>query len=93
MEMMYSDEIELTAYNEVEGRIPRLERIIGYVQALADYDGNQTILDKVSKLHDHKGCMTVYWKKTPTDGEKELFLKAWSSRIGDGADNVEHEIE
>ena len=93
MEMMYSDSIKLTAYAEEAQRLPRLERVIGYVQALADYYGNKQILDKVSKLYDHKGTMTVSWKEQPTDGEKEMFLKAWVSRIGDGADNVEHQIQ
>jgi len=46
-----------------------------------------------SKLHDHKGTLMVSWKEQPTDGEKEMFVKAWKSRIGDGAPNVEHEIE
>lgn len=93
MEMMYSDSIKLTAYAEEDQRLPRLERVIGYVQALADYYGNKNVLDKVAKLHDHKGTMTVFWKEKPTDGEKEMFLKAWASRIGDGAENVEHQIE
>ena len=90
--MMYSDNIELTSYEGPGSRISRLERVIGYVQALADYYGNKEILNKVSKLHDHKGNMTVTWNTQPTDGEKEMFVKAWESRIGDGADNVEHEI-
>ncbi len=94
MGTMYSNSIELTAYRGEEDpqRLPRLERVIGYVQALADYYGNEQILDKVSKLNDSKGTLTVFWKEKPTDGEKEMFLKAWMSRIGDGADNVEHQI-
>jgi hypothetical protein len=93
MEMIYSNNIELTAYAEESQRLPRLERIIGYVQALADDYGNTHILDKISKLHDHKGTMTVFWKEQPTDREKKMFSKAWMSRIGDGADNVEHQIQ
>ncbi|NIA10700.1 MAG: hypothetical protein GWP10_13475 [Nitrospiraceae bacterium] len=88
------DSIKLTAYNAEEAdRLPRLARVIGYVQALADYYGNKQVLGKVSELHDHKGTMTVFWKEQPTDGEKEMFLKAWYSDIGDGADNVEHQIK
>jgi hypothetical protein len=92
MEMMYLDSIELTAYAEETQRVHRLQRVIGYVQALADYYGDKKILDKVLKLHDHKGTMTVFWKEQPTDEEKGMFVKAWISRIGDGADNVEHQI-
>ncbi len=92
MEKIYSNDIELTAYAEESQRLPRLERIIGYVQALADYCGNTQILDKISKLHDHKGTMTVFWKDQPTDEEEKMFSKACMSSIGDGADNVEHQI-
>ena len=67
MGMMYSDSIELTAYAEEAQRLPRLQHIIGYVQALADYYGSKQILSKVLKLHDHKGTMTVFWKEKPTD--------------------------
>jgi hypothetical protein len=93
MDMMYLDTIERTAYEDEPRRLPRLSRVIGYVQALGDYYGNERVLDKVSKLLDYKGTMTVSWKERPTDGEKEMFVKAWESRIGDGAPNVEHEIE
>ena len=93
MDMMYLDTIECTAYEDELRRVPRLSRVIGYVQALGDYYGNERVLDKVSKLHDHKGTLMVSWKEQPTDGEKEMFVKAWKSRIGDGAPNVEHEIE
>ena len=91
--LTYQDEIELSAYNsETEKyRIVRLERVIGYLCALAEYYGNEKILAKIAKLHDHKGTLTVTWKDTPSDGEKEFILRAWQSPIGDGADNIEHE--
>ncbi len=91
-DMMYLDNIKITNYEDSDSRDNRLTRVIGYVQALADYYGNKKILDKVVKLHDHKGTMTVTWSSQPTDGEKEMFVKAWESCIGDGANNVEHEI-
>jgi len=92
MDMMYSDEIKITAYDNDPKRISRLERVIGYAEALAEHYGNNNLLNKISKLHDYKGTMTVSWKKQPTEGEKEILVKAWESRIGDGANNVEHEI-
>ena len=93
MDMIYLDTIKLTASAEESRRVQRLARVIGYVQALADNSGNELILEKVSKLHDHEGTMTIFWKEQPTDEEKEMFVKAWKSRIGDGTPNVEHELE
>ena len=91
--LMYEDDIEVSAYNsETESsRIVRLERVIGYLSALAEHYGNERFMAKIASLHDHKGTLTVTWKSAPTAGEKEFILKAWKSRIGDGADNVEHE--
>jgi len=68
--MIYSDHIELTADVEESHKFQRLQRVIGYVQSLADYYGNKQILDKISKLHDHKGTMTVFWKEQPTDRDE-----------------------
>lgn len=91
---MYMDqnEIAISAYNsETEGsRLVRIERVIGYICALSDHYGNEKLLSKIVSLHDHKGTLTVTWCIDPTDGEKEILSKAWCSRIGDGADNVEH---
>jgi len=75
---------------EEEWRIFRLERVIGYVVALAEHYGNRELLDKIFELEDSKGMLTVYWKVEPTQGEKELFAEAWKSQIGDGCDTVEH---
>ena len=89
---MYQNEIAVGAYNaETEGsRLVRIERVIGYICALSDHYGNEKLLSKIVSLHDHKGTLTVTWRSDPTDGEKEILSKAWCSRIGDGADNVEH---
>ncbi len=89
---MYSDHIEITVYGMETFRKPRLSQIIGYVQALADIYGDHEVLNKISNLHDHKGTMSVTWKTSPTEREKAMFLKAWKSSIGDGADNVLHEF-
>jgi len=78
-------DIKLTAYNgDTEpGRIARLEAVKGYVWALAEQSGNADLLDKIERMHDHKGDLTVYWKRMPTPVEKEILKKAWSSRVGD----------
>jgi hypothetical protein len=91
-EMMYNDEIELSAYDGAESRMTRMQRVIGYASALADHYGNRDLLSKIKGLEDHKGTLTVTWGRAPTDGEKEILVRAWNSRIGDGADNVEHAL-
>lgn len=85
--------IDIDAESRDAWRLNRLNQVIGFVAALADHYGNKRLLGKVSHLYDHKGDLTVTWKKQPTDGEKEFFLKAWESRIGDGAGNVVHEVK
>ena len=86
------NEIEVTAYEVAPWRLLRIERVIGYVCALGEHCGNQALLSKIAKLHDHKGVLNVKWHQRPTAGEKEIVAKAWGSLIGDGAaENVEHE--
>lgn len=91
---MYQDNVKLTAYrsDEESWRLVRLERIIGYICALSEHYGNNDLLNKIEELRDHKGTLTVKWKTEPTDGEKEILLKSWMSIVGDGSNNVEHEI-
>ena len=91
--LMYQNEISVSAYSsETEPyRLARIERVIGYVCALSEHYGNDGLLSKIAKLHDHKGTLTVTWRSAPSAGEREIISKAWCSGIGDGADNVEHE--
>jgi len=91
---MYEDKIILTAYREdtEPHRLIRLERVVGYVSALADYYGNEDVCSRIESLNDHKGVLTVTWHVQPTEVEKEVLSKAWKSRIGDGVDNVEHTL-
>jgi hypothetical protein len=72
-------------------RIDRLHSVWGYAVALADHYGNGDLRKKVAALHDHKGSLTVKWKKKATEGEREFFRRAWESDIGDGSSAVEHE--
>lgn len=75
------------------GRIERLNRVYGYAIGLADLDGNAACITKLAQLHDHKGNLIVIWHDAPTDAEKDYFLKAWLSQVGDGTVNVMHEIK
>lgn len=85
-------EIKMVSSNKLEPwRIARLQRVWGYISALADHYGNTSLQKKISEFLDHEGFLTVSWKKEPTEGELDFIAKAWSSTIaGENADNVEH---
>jgi len=90
------NEIKITAYREDEGeqwRINRLERVVGYVAALANCYNYKSLLGKIYHLHDHKGSLSVIWNNAPRSKELLFFKQAWLSEIGDGCDNVEHSIK
>lgn len=91
---MFLDHPTITATNSSTepDRIERLTRVYGYVMALADAGGNSAFVEKFTQLHDHKGSLIVFWNLAPTDAERDYFVKAWASKIGDGSTNVEHEI-
>ena len=94
MQEMYYNSIELTAYRESTEpwRMTRLERVIGYVCALADRKGDDDVLGLVSGLHDHKGVLTVRWQEQPSRKRRGYFVAAWASIIGDGNEIVEHDF-
>ena len=91
---MFLDHPTITATNSSTepDRIERLTRVYGYAMALADHAENGHFVDKLAQLHDHKGTLIVFWLDTPTESERDYFLRAWQSKIGDGSSNVEHEI-
>ncbi|HEY0845926.1 MAG TPA: hypothetical protein VGE12_11200 [Noviherbaspirillum sp.] len=91
---MYLDhpKISATNSNTEPDRIERLNRVYGYALAMADAAGDTAFLGKLSQLHDHKGTLIVVWFEEPTDSEKEHFVSAWKSRIGDETTKVEHEV-
>ncbi|NRR28765.1 hypothetical protein HSX11_01070 [Oxalobacteraceae bacterium] len=91
---MFLDHPTITATNSFTepDRIERLTRVYGYVMALADAAGDSHLVEKFTQLHDHKGTLIVFWHDAPTETEKSYFVQAWSSKIGDGSSNVEHEI-
>lgn len=87
---LYHDNIKITAYEDVESRYKRLERVVGYICALSEHYGNSILLSKIKKLHDYKGTLEVYWNIYPAKGEIDFLVKAWNSLIGDGCDDVQH---
>lgn len=92
---MYLDHPKISATNgsTEPDRIERLNRVYGYALGLADQAGASGFLDKLSHLHDHKGTLIVVWFSDPTEIEKDCFLKAWRSKIGDESASVEHEVK
>jgi hypothetical protein len=91
---MFLDHPTITATNSQTepDRIERLSRVYGYAVALADAHGlGEHFIEKFTQLHDHKGTLIVFWNDQPSDAEREFFVRAWASKIGDGSTNVEHE--
>ncbi len=91
---MFLDHPTITATNSLTepDRLERLSRVYGYVMALADGGACERFIEKVTQIHDHKGTLIVFWNDAPSDAEKEYFVHAWASKIGDGSRNVEHEL-
>ncbi len=91
---MFLDHPTITATNSQTepDRIERLNRVYGYAMALADQDGNQRFVEKLTQLHDHKGTLIVFWHEAPDEAEKDYLVQAWASKVGDGSTNVEHEV-
>ena len=91
---MFLDHPTITATNSFTepDRIERLGRVYGYVAALADMAGKSSFIEKFTQIHDHKGTLIVFWHEAPSEVEKQYFVQAWASKIGDGSTNVEHEI-
>ena len=91
---MFLDHPTITATNSFTepDRIERLTRVYGYVAALADLAGVTGFIEKFTRIHDHKGTLIVFWNDSPNETEKQFFVDAWASKIGDGSTNVEHEV-
>lgn len=91
---MFLDHPTMTATNSQTepDRLERLSRVYGYVMALADLHASARFIEKVNQIHDHKGTLIVFWGEPPSETEKDYFVQAWASKIGDGSDHVEHEL-
>ena len=92
---MYLDhpKISATNSNTEPDRLERLNRVYGYAVGLADMVGDSTFLGKLSHLHDHKGNLIVVWFEEPTAEQRNYWVRAWSSKIGDESSQVEHRVE
>lgn len=92
---MYLDhpKISATNSNTEPDRLERLNRVYGYAVGLADAAGDEGFLGKLSQLHDHKGNLIVVWFEAPSPEQKDYWVKAWLSKIGDETSKVEHRVE
>jgi hypothetical protein len=91
---MYLDhpKISATNSNTEPDRIERLNRVYGFAAGLAHLAGDEGFLPKLVQLHDHKGKLIVVWFEPPSDAQKNFFVTAWKSKVGDESDEVEHEV-
>jgi hypothetical protein len=85
--------IEANREDEEPWRLNRIQRVIGYAQALADINNQAEFHSKIYSILDYKGFLTVVWKSEPTDQEKEWIKKAWDSSVADYENNVEHFVK
>lgn len=92
---MYLDhpKISATNSNTEPDRIERVNRVYGYALALADQAGDAGFLGNLAQLHDHKGTLIVVWFSAPTEQQKQYFVDAWMSKVGDETPHVEHEVK
>lgn len=91
---MFLDHPSISATNAPteSDRIERLDRTYGYAMALADVDGNPDFVGKLTRIHDHKGTLIVFWHAPPTEAERDYWARAWASKVGDGTTAVVHEF-
>lgn len=65
-----------SAYRE-QGRICRLRD--AYMEVFAKCKMTSAL---ISKMHDHKGCLSVKWKLAPTGYSKSVVVNAWA-KVGE----------
>lgn len=99
IEMFPRENIKVTAdgdKSELQWRYARLNRVIGNaVSRLPNWKIACDFMEKIARVHDHEGELTVTWKSQPMDYEKQAFVNAWcDSVVGDGGDvdSVVHEV-
>lgn len=92
---MYSLNIIIEANREDEEpwRLNRIQRVVGYAQALADINNQEQFHTKIYSFLDYKGLLSVVWKSEPTDQEKEWIQKAWDSSVAGYEYSVEHMVK
>lgn len=62
-------------------RLDRLHMVLGYVEAMGQMLGID-LLPAVLALHDHKGELSVTWRREPDRAERRAFDAAWEMYDG-----------
>lgn len=86
VEITHNDEIGPTS---ADPRALRLSRVLGYVKAISELEGEVDFLSKIKRLHDHKGILKVIWSNRVEIPTKYalFFQAAWE---GECEETVEH---
>lgn len=82
--------VHISSYNQDEHLIERLQDLLKYVDAVANYMGVINIFLKIEAVDDHKGRLTVVWSDYPTNQEKSFFDRGWADYIGEEGQEVIH---
>lgn len=82
--------ILITAYQHDEGRIARLNRSLGYAEAVLEHQGEPSLFPYLRSIHDHKGELEVGWLIEPRDLQRKALERAWEKLGNETVDRVEH---
>ena len=75
-------------------KIYRLHRIIGYVCALAEKDGNFNFPKKISRIEEDMSSLKIVWKEFPTKEEISYFNDdLFESAVYSDLDELRHYFE
>lgn len=68
--------MELTHTREEEtGRMDRLESVAG---ALKEF--KPELVNQIERLHDHKGCLEVYWRTDSPGDAMGILKQLWNAQ-------------
>jgi hypothetical protein len=82
--------ILITAFQHDAGRIARLNRSLGYAEALLETQGEPSLFPYLHSIHDHKGELEVVWLREPHDLQRKALECAWEKLGNERVDKVEH---
>lgn len=87
------DQIEITANRSEDEpwRLKRLRHVLGYIYAFCNLF-DKDYFEYIKSLHDHKGQLTVVFKKEPPIELPGIIVNAWNSPFGDNSTNVVFEV-
>lgn len=86
---MKMDNIKIIVNDTVyENEPDRMSFLLGYL-----YSKNKDILDFISEIEDHEGCLIIKWSIPPLPSFRDFCKEAWESPIcNECSDNIEHYV-